>query len=299
MSFDEIFLSYRESINKRLDELSAVPDVPQKSVYTAMRYSLLAGGKRIRPVLTMATAKMLGGSLEAAKEVGCAIECIHTYSLIHDDLPCMDDDDLRRGMPTCHKKFGETTALLAGDGLLNTAAEILTSDSISKYIAPKTQLKVTNLILSASGTKGMIGGQVMDLEYEKRKDVTTAELDNMHAGKTGALIRCSVVAGGILSGFDEFSQEILKIDEFSSKLGLAFQIKDDILDCVSDEKTLGKQIGSDEKNGKNTFVTLLGMEGAEKRLNQLTEEAISAISVFGDKAKFLVEFSNYLLDRKN
>lgn len=288
------------AVNKKLEKIAAVPDSLDASVYKAMRYSLLAGGKRIRPVLTVAVAEMLGGSLDDALTAGCALECVHTYSLIHDDLPCMDNDDLRRGKPTCHKVFPENIAMLAGDGLLNRAFEILSDMNNFKAIDSKTALELVRYLSGASGAVGMIGGQVIDLESENRDDVTLDELVLMHRKKTGAMIEAASVMGAIVSGVtDECSPEVIAIRKFSSNLGLAFQIKDDILDVTGDEAILGKPIGSDEVSGKNTFVTMVGIENARKRLAEHTETAVEALAMFGDRAWFLRALSDMLVLRNN
>lgn len=297
MIFKDKLNEYTEKINKNLDEISRVPNLPQKSVFEAMRYSLTAGGKRVRPVLAAAVTEMLGGDIDTAVCAAAAIECIHTYSLIHDDLPCMDDDDLRRGRPTCHKVFPESTALLAGDGLLNMAFELLSSN---EYLGVSDDVKIRLIaaLSKASGVFGMIGGQILDLEGENRNDLSIDELELMHRGKTGAMISVSAEFGCILCGlYDSGSEEFVKIREFSEKLGLAFQIKDDILDVIGDESILGKPIGSDKSCGKNTFVTILGIDEAEKRLAVLTEEAIAALNIFGDRAWFLKELAYALLTR--
>lgn len=288
---------YVAATNHIIDLISTVRDLPQKSVYEAMRYSITAGGKRIRPVITMAVTEMLDGDVNTAAAAAAAIECIHTYSLIHDDLPCMDDDDLRRGRPTCHKAFPESTALLAGDGLLNLAFELLSCQDYMTLEAD-VRLNLISALASASGTNGMIGGQIIDLESEGRDDVTMEELTNLHRLKTGELISVSAEFGCILCGLhDESDERLVKIRDFSAKLGLAFQIKDDILDITGDAAVLGKPIGSDADCGKVTFVTLLGLDGAENKLNSLTAEAVFALDIFGDRAWFLKELANVLLTR--
>jgi len=295
--FNQKLSEYVELINNIADRVSTVPNLPQKSVYEAMRYSLMAGGKRLRPVLAAAVAELLGGDVFVAAAAAVPIECVHTYSLIHDDLPCMDDDDLRRGRPTCHKAFSESTALLAGDGLLNLAFELLSCD---EYLSIPSDIRVRliSALASASGTHGMIGGQVIDLESEKKPDMTIEELSLMHRLKTGAMISVSAEFGCILCGlYDEGDERLRKIREFSEKLGLAFQIKDDILDVTGDEFVLGKPIGSDESSGKNTYVTLLGLNGAADKLSALTDEAINALEIFGDDAWFLKELARALLRR--
>ncbi len=297
MIFSDKFSEYQELINKELELMLAVCDVPEKKVYDAMNYSLMVGGKRIRPILSLAFCDMLGGNLKNALTVGCAIECIHTYSLIHDDLPCMDNDDLRRGMPTCHKAFDEATATLAGDGLLNFAFERLSDLSLYENILPDKILNVINYIGTCSGASGMIGGQIIDLEFEDKEITDIEMLKHLHSKKTGALIRCSSVAGVIVAGGVE--DDIKKAEEFSEYLGLAFQIKDDILDYEGDESLLGKPIGSDAENCKSTYVSVLGIDKAKELLSIYTEKAKTSLSLYGDKAKFLVELSDYLLYRNN
>ena len=298
--FDIGLSGITDAVNKKLENIAKVPDVPEKSVYEAMRYSLLAGGKRLRPVLTVSVAQMLGGNLNDALTAGCALECIHTYSLIHDDLPCMDNDDLRRGKPTCHKVFPENIALLAGDALLNRAFEILSDMSNFDTISEKTALELIRCLSKASGTDGMIGGQVIDLESEHRDDVTLKLLSRMHNKKTGAMIEAAALMGAIVAGNDRNnSLEYKAVSEFALKLGLAFQIKDDILDVVGDEAVLGKPIGSDAQEGKNTFVTLLGQEKAEETLKRYTDRAIESLEMFGDEAWFLKELAYRLVIRDN
>lgn len=296
--FNEKLSEYIKTVEGVLDELSAVPDTPQRSVYEAMRYSLMGGGKRVRPVLAMAVTEMLGGDVTAAAKAASAIECIHTYSLIHDDLPCMDNDDMRRGRPTCHKAFPESTALLAGDGLLTGAFELLSG----KYtgLDAETSIRLVCALSAAAGCRGMIGGQILDLEGEERDNMSIDELCLMHRLKTGAMISVSAEFGCILCGLhDENDEKLAKIREFSAKLGLAFQIKDDILDVTGDAAVLGKPIGSDEMCGKTTFVTLLGLSGAEAELGRLTNEAIDALDIFGGSAWFLRKLARVLLERRN
>ncbi len=296
MDFKVKYGEYLKIIENKIDEYFKVPELPQKEVFEAMRYAISGGGKRIRPVLTMAAAEICGADLKDAAKVAVAVECVHNYSLIHDDLPCMDDDDLRRGRATCHKVYGESTALLAGDGLLNMAFEILSGDDFVS-MGDGQRIEVISVLSKASGVFGMIGGQVIDLENENRTDVTLDELINMHAGKTGALIRAATVCGCLCGAEDRGDGIINIMDEFASKLGLAFQIKDDILDVIGDEALIGKPVGSDEKSGKNTFVTLLGKDAAEEELARLTEEAKLALAPFGEKGDFLLGLADYLLER--
>ena len=278
-----------------------LPDIEKKlessitadnSAAQAMKYSLLSGGKRIRPILLLEFYALCGGKGDNALNFAAALEMIHTYSLIHDDLPCMDNDDMRRGRPSCHKAFGEDTALLAGDALLTlafkTAAETdgIPADRVLKAIA---------VLAENAGISGMVGGQVEDLAFEK-SGATLDELRGMYLKKTSCLLSAGAVCGSILAGADD--EELKYAAEYAEKLGLAFQIIDDILDCTSDEKTLGKPIGSDEKNGKTTYVTLLGIDGAKAEAERLSDEALTALcKIKGDNAA-LRELTADLLDRK-
>mgnify|MGYP001068651014 FL=1 len=278
-----------------------LPDIEKKlessitadnSAAQAMKYSLLSGGKRIRPILLLEFYALCGGMGGSALNFAAALEMIHTYSLIHDDLPCMDNDDMRRGRPSCHKAFGEDTALLAGDALLTlafkTAAETdgIPSDRVLKAIA---------VLAENAGISGMVGGQVEDLAFEK-SGATIEQLRGMYLKKTSCLLSAAAVCGSILAGADD--EELKYAAEYAEKLGLAFQIIDDILDCTSDEKTLGKPIGSDEKNGKTTYVTLLGIDGAKAEAERLSNEALTALcKIKGDNAA-LRELTADLLDRK-
>ena len=277
-----------------------LPDIEKKlessitadnSAAQAMKYSLLSGGKRIRPILLLEFYALCGGKGDSALNFAAALEMIHTYSLIHDDLPCMDNDDMRRGRPSCHKAFGEDTALLSGDALLTlafkTAAETdgIPADRVLKAIA---------VLAENAGISGMVGGQVEDLAFEK-SGATIEQLRGMYLKKTSCLLS-GAVCGSILAGADE--EELKYAAEYAEKLGLAFQIIDDILDCTSDEKTLGKPIGSDEKNGKTTYVTLLGIDGAKAEAERLSNEALTALcKIKGDNAA-LRELTADLLDRK-
>lgn len=297
MNFSDEYKGFLNKIDTELNRISEVPHTEQKRIYEAMRYALCGGGKRVRPVLTAAVCDMLDGSAEDALRVGCAIECIHNYSLIHDDLPCMDDDELRRGRPTCHVAFGEDTALLAGDGLLNLAFELLSDTEAYKQLTADEAVAAIRVISRASGAGGMIGGQVIDLACEHRDDVSEAELRRLHALKTGELIRAAAECGCICAHItDKNNTKYQKITEFSSKLGLAFQIKDDILDVIGNQEILGKPVGSDAECGKTTFVTAMGIENAETELKRLTAEAKNILREF-DNSDFLIEFSDYLLRR--
>jgi len=289
MDFKTRFTQILNTVNKWTDELSPKGDGLHKIIFDASNYSIQAGGKRIRPIIAYGVCDMLGGNAESVKNYACAVEFIHTYSLIHDDLPCMDDDDLRRGMPTNHKKFGEAIALLAGDSLLTYAFECA---SASKN-APETTVKAISAIAKAAGMGGMIGGQVIDIEGAK----TYEELKTVHKMKTGALIRLSAYLGAISAGCDD--KELKAIDEFADNLGIAFQIKDDILDVESTDTELGKPTGSDDKRGIITYVTLFGTDGAKEKLAHHTKLAKDALAPFGEKADFLLGLSDMLLSRKN
>lgn len=282
-----------EIINKALKDAMVHDQNLQQKIYEAMEYSLYAGGKRLRPVLMLETAKMCGGNTQAVLPFACAMEMIHTYSLIHDDLPAMDNDDLRRGKPTNHKKFGEAMAILAGDALLNKAFETALS---AKSENPSLTLRAMAILAGSSGTEGMIGGQVVDIESEG-KQIGVSELRYLHQLKTGAIIRSSCTIGAVLSGASE--EEIKAVDEFASSLGVAFQIRDDILDCIGTEEELGKPIGSDAEEGKNTYVSLLGLEKSKELVAEYSQKAVKALHIFGEKAEFLRWITEYLITRNS
>lgn len=261
----------------------------QRKVAEAMAYSVSAGGKRIRPVLTAEFCRVCGGTVEAALPAACALEMVHTFSLIHDDLPCMDDDDMRRGKPSCHAAFGEAQALLAGDALLNFAYEVICG---GEGISAETKLALITELSKATGVNGMIGGQVIDTTFEGK--MTENELLNMYSMKTGALLKCACKMGCIAAGAGK--EKILAAELYAEKLGLAFQIIDDILDVTGDEKLLGKPIGSDSDNGKTTYVTINGVKNSRKAAETLTDEALSALDAFED-TQFLKELTLFLLKR--
>lgn len=297
MDFNSKYDFYLKKVEEKIDEYFIPDDILQKNVLDAMWYAITAGGKRVRPVLTMAAAELCGGDLEDAASVALSVECVHNYSLVHDDMPCMDDDDLRRGRLTCHKVFGEDIALLAGDGLLNSAFEILSDKSRYKTMGAEELLEATRCLSVASGVYGMIGGQVVDLESEKKRDITLDEIKYLHSNKTGALIRAAVKCGCISAGKEKAAQYMDILDVYAEKLGMAFQIKDDILDVEGDEKLLGKPVGSDEKSGKSTFVSILGIDKAKEYLEEWTNDAKKAIEPLGDKGKFFVDLADFLLGR--
>lgn len=296
--FDNIFSGYVEEINKAANfylssnffkgRESAGLDV----MLDAMAYSLSNGGKRIRPMLVLEFCRVCGGDYKAALPLAIGLEMIHTYSLIHDDLPCMDNDDMRRGKPSSHKVYGEANALLAGDSLLTFAFETVLSADIDADKKAKAALELAK----AAGASGMIGGQVMDLANEAK----TASLDEIiitERLKTGALIKAAATMGCIAAGADE--EQIRAAQTYCENIGLAFQIVDDILDVTSDEETLGKPIGSDSENGKSTFVSLLGLEESARYARELTAQAKAALNIFGREGDFLSELADKLSERKN
>ncbi len=271
-------------------ELKKNPALEEK-LANAMEYSLMAGGKRLRPILLMAAADAVNGTGEKFLTVATAMEMIHTYSLIHDDLPAMDNDDYRRGKLTNHKVFGEATAILAGDALLTLAFEVITRQ---ENISPEILLQIVKEFSTAAGQSGMVGGQSIDLESEGKK-IDMATLKKMHLGKTGALFKAAIRSGAILAGANFQQLDALTI--YAEKFGLAFQITDDILDVVGDEKNLGKPIGSDEKNNKSTYVTLTSLDTAKNLAQSAVDDAVDALEIFGAEADFLRELVKYLIGR--
>lgn len=274
-----------------LRELKKVPAYDE-TLEKAMEYSLMAGGKRLRPVLLMAAADAVGKDGAAFLTTGCAIEMIHTYSLIHDDLPAMDNDDYRRGKPTNHKVFGDGIAVLAGDALLTLAFEVMLRQ---EGAAPETLVTVVSEMSRAAGPYGMVGGQVLDLEGEGRR-LDLAALRKIHMGKTGALFCAAIRSGAILAGAKE--EELAALTIYAERFGLAFQITDDILDVTGDEAAIGKPVGSDVRNEKATYVTLTSLEEGKKLAEDAVDEAVEALDIFGERAAFLRDLALFLLGRK-
>ena len=261
-------------------------------VSDAMKYSVSNGGKRIRPFLTIEFARVCGGDISSAIDFGCAVEMIHTYSLIHDDLPCMDNDDMRRGKPSCHIAFGEDNALLAGDALLTEAFKVVSS---VKNVKHENVIRAVNELSSSAGINGMVGGQVLDLQFEKTKP-NIDEVIKMYSLKTGELLKVSSILGCLSSNY--CNNEVIKIaTEFSAKIGLAFQIVDDILDVIGDEKTLGKPVGSDDKNDKNTFIKFYGLEKSKEIVEKLTQEAIELLDKLDGDTSVLKQFALMMAQR--
>ncbi len=293
--FEEKMAQYikltEENLLKYNDHTEA--NAPQKELIDAMNYSLEAGGKRVRPALVYAFCEALGGNIESAIAPACAIEMIHTFSLIHDDLPAMDNDDFRRGKPSCHKAYGEAMAILAGDALSVLPFEIIAD---SPDLTADQKVLIISVLANSVGRDGMIGGQVIDMLNEERSDVTEDELRNMYRCKTGQLIAVSAVMGAICA--DASRETLRSAAEYGLRLGLAFQIIDDILDVTSTQEELGKPIGSDERENKTTFVTLFGLEKAVELADKATSEAIEWLDAIEDNA-FLKELTEKLLRRKN
>lgn len=279
-----------ENIRKYTVDNSGNP--AQNRLTEAMRYSLEAGGKRVRPVLVTEFCRLCGGTPEMSAAPAAAIEMIHTFSLIHDDLPAMDDDDFRRGRPSCHKAYTEAEAILAGDALSVLPFQIIADDPV---LSSEKKVKLISDLASSTAVQGMIGGQAIDIDNEKRNDVDEANLRYMYSLKTGALIRTSCRMGCIAAGADD--ETVRMADEYAKKLGLAFQIIDDILDVVSTTEELGKPVGSDEENNKTTFVTVMGIEKAKKEADTLTCEALEILNRFQD-SDFLKALTAELLDRR-
>ncbi len=283
---------YVELINKVLYSFVHLTGDEEDEVSKAMLYSLENGGKRVRPMLVLEFCRACGGDVEKALEFACALEMIHTYSLIHDDLPCMDNDDFRRGKPSCHKKFGEATALLAGDGLLTLAFSVASGANLSA----ENKIKAVKLLADCAGHLGMIGGQTMDLQHEG-KSITLEQLRKTDALKTGRLIYAACILGCIAADADE--EKIKAATVYAECIGLAFQIVDDLLDITSTAEELGKPIGSDAQNNKSTYPALLGIERSREYVDELTKQAVEAIACFGENSTFLSDYAVKLSNRKN
>lgn len=281
-----------KSISSKLE--TVLSENMSSVVLDAMKYSVSNGGKRIRPVLAVEFAKLCDGDIDTAINFGCAVEMIHTYSLIHDDLPCMDNDDMRRGKPSCHIAFGEDNALLAGDALLTEAFGLLAS---SKNISEKNIVKAVSFLSSYAGINGMIGGQVLDLQFENIKP-TIEEILEMYSLKTCGLLKAACVLGCLSSdNYDE--NKINAAIDYAENLGIAFQIQDDILDIEGDAASLGKPVGSDEKNDKSTAVKYFGLEKSKELVKEYTENAVSSLNAFTNDTETLKQIAYMLVDRKN
>lgn len=290
MNFDQRSKEYREYIERYLSDFYArFHDEPQKLLFDAMEYSLLAGGKRLRPIFAFDFCRMCGGDWQAAAPFAAAVEMIHTYSLIHDDLPCMDNDDFRRGRPTNHKVYGEGMAVLAGDALLTDA---FMSAASAKLPKPEDMSTAIALLAECAGSLGMVGGQVLDIRSEER-ELSEEEVLAIQSRKTGALIRAACCLGAIAGGANE--EQLDAAAQFAAGLGLAFQIRDDMLDVIGTQEEMGKGVGTD--SAKNTFVRLYGLDKCEELVNRYTQYAIDALAVFED-TEYMIALANSLTDRR-
>ncbi|HZK38294.1 MAG TPA: farnesyl diphosphate synthase [Clostridia bacterium] len=295
MKFKEQLNNYIKSVNNQLIDYLDCKEGYNSTLIEAMKYSLFAGGKRLRPVLALSAYGLFGDDINKIMPYACALEMIHTYSLIHDDLPSMDDDDYRRGMPTNHKVFGEGIAILAGDGLLNYSFEIMLENALGQD-EPHPYIRSIGEIASAAGINGMIAGQVVDLESEN-KDIDKKTLEYIHLNKTAAMIVAALKIGAIIGGASE--EDIECMEQTGLNLGLAFQVKDDILDIIGDESKLGKSTGGDMNKRKATYPALFGLKASIAYTKELTENVKLLLNPYGGKSNFLLELSDYLLNRES
>ena len=288
MEYQKQYEHYLSLAQQALERQANTCFEEDSEVGKAACYSLFSGGKRARAVLCLAVCDMLGGDLQTAADYAAAIEMLHCYSLIHDDLPCMDDDDMRRGKPSCHKAFGEATALLAGDALLTAAFEVLCN-------APNASVEAVSVLSGAAGARGMIYGQELDLRFEQVR-ADARQLEQIHANKTGKLIKAAVLLGAVAASASKEQKNALEY--YAAQVGMVFQIVDDILDVVSTSEELGKPVGSDRENGKSTFVTLYGLEESRRMAQEKTKNACDALELFGESASFLRTLALSLAERK-
>ena len=291
----EKFLNERKKIiDDALEKLLPSEDTFPSNIHKAIRHTVLNEGKRIRPILTLTTHELVGGDSTSIIPFACGIELIHAYSLIHDDLPAMDNSDFRRGKPSCHKAFGEAIALLTGDALLTLAFQVMADPALCKNHSPLSIVKAIHVVAQAAGLQGMVGGQTVDIETQG-KSFDLPLLEYIHTHKTGALILSAIKSGAILGGAQEDALEALT--KYGKMIGLAFQITDDILDVIGSKKDLGKTTGSDEMLGKATYPNLLGLKESQKRVQELTQHAEEALSQFGPNAEPLKQIALYLCER--
>jgi geranylgeranyl diphosphate synthase type II len=286
----------RRLVDEALDRSLPSEDAWPETIHRAVRYSLFAGGKRIRPLLVLAAGEAVGGRTEDLLPLACAVEMIHTYSLIHDDLPAMDDDDLRRGRPTNHKVFGEAMAILAGDALLTRAFHLMAEMPSGAREDVLRRLRVMEILGQACGTAGLVGGQVMDMESEGR-DLSAESLDRLHRSKTGALLSACVRGGAILAGTGK--DDLERLAQYADAIGLAFQVVDDILDATESATQLGKTAGKDQKASKATYVSVHGLERARQTTRELLDKALSAIAPLGTRAELLAELARLIVERRS
>lgn len=294
MIFKDQLNHYIELVNAQLSSYLDYEKRHNNKLIESMKYSLFAGGKRLRPILALASYNLFGNDISEVMPYACALEMIHTYSLIHDDLPAMDNDDYRRGKLTNHKVYGEGIAILAGDGLLNYSFEIMLDNAL-KHKDAYSHIRSIKEIANSAGINGMIGGQIVDLESEN-KAINEDTLNYIHMNKTAALITAPLKVGAIIGGAVE--EDVKCMEEIGLNLGLAFQIKDDILDVIGDESKLGKSIGSDMEKHKSTYTSLFGLESSIERVKELTDNVNSLLKPYSDRSNFLLELSNYLMKRE-
>lgn len=292
-SFADFSALCQSRVDKALDQQLPDTAIEPSRLHEAMRYATFNGGKRVRPILVYASGLACGGQPEQLDMAACAVELIHSYSLVHDDLPAMDDDDLRRGKPTCHRAYDEATAILAGDALQSLAFRLLTNGR--QHVPAETSLRMVQLLATASGSRGMAGGQAMDIDAVNT-ELSLPELEIMHIHKTGALIRASVQLGALAGDGSDRRQQL---EHYAKAIGLAFQVQDDILDVVSDTNTLGKTQGKDAAANKPTYPGLLGLDGARQKARELLDEALAALSDFGPEADQLRHLAHYVVQRVN
>ncbi len=294
--FNQIIEQWQQRIHQLIAETLPNAEQEPKELHQAMRYAALNGGKKVRPILVYLTGLAFGAKQSDLDTAALAVELIHCYSLVHDDLPAMDDDDLRRGKPTCHIEFGEATAILAGDALHTQAFEVLADAKLTEKAQPQ-QMTMLALLAKASGSLGMGGGQAIDLA-STNKAIDLATLENMHRMKTGALIKASVMLGALCAGSIK-PEEIVLLEEYADSIGLAFQVQDDILDIESDTETLGKPQGSDIENDKNTYPALLGLEGSKQKLQDLLALALQALDKLPYNTATLAQLAQYITQRRH
>jgi farnesyl diphosphate synthase len=294
---DTPFTDWMSLIQRRmesaLDKRLPSAQISPQRLHEAMRYATLGGGKRVRPLLAFAAGALSGGDSERIETAACAVECIHVYSLVHDDMPCMDDDALRRGRPTVHVQYDDATALLVGDALQTHAFELLTAPGV--YADSARQLRAAHLLAQASGSRGMAGGQAIDLAAVGTQ-LTREELEYMHIHKTGALIRAAVLLGALTGDISD--EQLDRLDHYGKCIGLLFQVVDDVLDAVADTATLGKTAGKDAANNKPTYVSLIGLSRSRELIEELASEADAALAPFGDAARRLRELTHYIVSRQ-
>jgi geranylgeranyl diphosphate synthase type II len=292
-SLDAYLAERRTDVEAALERFLPDASTRPRSLHEAMRYSVFGGGKRLRPILALASYELAGGEGDAALAPACATELIHTYSLIHDDLPAMDDDDTRRGRPSCHRAFDEATAVLAGDALLTLAFEIVASE---ERLAPERRLSIVSELAAANGAAGMVGGQVADMEGEGAA-ATPKAVEFIHLRKTARPLRAAILVGALAAGAS--SDDVAALATFGEKMGVAFQIADDLLDVTGTEEEMGKAVGKDVDRGKLTYPSAVGASAAGTKAAELTDEAIAALGRFGDRAWALREIARFVVERRN